>query len=395
MREHTTQTLLFGGDFTVGRNAEKYLPDVKRLMEKADFRMFQLEEPFLKTLRENATEDCLTENLEPIVGMVDLVTLAGNHFRDFGEQGVEDTLDWLDAHGIRHCGGGRNIFQASEPAFVEKDGVRVGVLAFNAIGSKKHFATEDDGGTAAVNFIRAFVPESMLDQRRSRLENDIWELKNPIPIHEDCRGFNFPDAASWLEFSERVYAARQQCDVLLVYFHKGYVHRPVFVDAWERLLAHMAIDNGADAVMASHSHIAHGVEMYKGRAIYHGLNNLVMVTPQLSPQFKGVVPGGADSNNAEWVRKRVERFGFVPDPEYPTYPFHPESVYCPVAKLELENGKVASYRMVLMKVEKDGVPYLHGNTPTGNEILDYMRRITEEAGLNAKFAWDGDEVVIS
>ena len=94
-------------------------------------------------------------------------------------------------------------------------------------------------------------------------------------------------------------------------------------------------------------------------------------------------------------QKRVERFGFIPDPDYPTYPFHPESVYCPVAKLVLEDGKVASYRMVLMKVERDGVPYVHGQGEVGQEIFDYMQRITVEAGLNGRLAWDGDDVVIS
>ena len=48
-----------------------------------------------------------------------------------------------------------------------------------------------------------------------------------------------------------------------------------------------------------------------------------------------------------------------------------------------------------MKVEKNGVPYVHGHTETGQEIFDYMQRITGEAGLNARFAWDGDDVVIS
>jgi poly-gamma-glutamate synthesis protein (capsule biosynthesis protein) len=235
----------------------------------------------------------------------------------------------------------------------------------------------------------------MLDQVHTRLERDVWELKAPQHIDEDCMGFNFTDVESVLAFAEDVRAARLQCDVLLVYFHKGYVHRPVTVAPWERLLSHIAIDNGADAVMGSHSHIAHGVEVYKGKAVYHGLNNFVMYVPQLSPNFKGEVHGGKDSNNAEWVKKRVERFGFIPDPDYPTYPFHPESVYCPVAKLVLEDGKVASYRMVLMKVERDGVPYVHGQGEVGQEIFDYMQRITVEAGLNGRLAWVGDEAEIT
>ena len=389
------QTLLFGGDFTLGKDPEKYMEGVNGLLDSADIRMFQLEEPFLDELVENAPPERSTKTLDVLRGKVDLVTLAGNHFYDYGENGVNDTIAWCKRNGIVPAGGGKNAAEAKKPAFLEKDGVKIGVLAYCCVGSKKVFASEDRGGAAGINFIRGYVPCSMLDQTHTRLENDVWELKKPIPVNEDCMGFNFVDVDSYLEFAEDVRQAREQCDLLIVYFHKGYVHRPVYVAPWERLLSHIAIDNGADVVMATHSHIAHGVEMYKGKAIYHGLNNFVMYVPQLSPNFKGQVHGGANSNNAEWAKKRVERFGFVPDPDYPTYPFHPDSVYCPVAKLILEDGKIVSNRMVLMKVEKNGVPYVHGHTEVGQEIFDYMQRITTEAGLNAKLSWDGDEVVIS
>ncbi|MBR4424255.1 MAG: CapA family protein, partial [Mailhella sp.] len=351
-------------------------------------------EPFLDTLVEGAPPERLTKTLDVVLGKVDLVTLSGNHFYDYGEPGVNDTIAWCERNGIAHAGGGANASAAKEPAFVEKGGVRIGVLAYNCVGSKKVFASADRGGAAGLNFVRGFVPCSMLDQVHTRLERDVWELKAPQHLDEDCMGFNFTDEESCMEMAAAVRGARERCDVLLVYFHKGYVHRPVTVAPWERFLSHIAIDNGADAVMASHSHIAHGVEVYRGKVIYHGLNNFVMYVPQLSPNFKGAIPGGKDSNNTEWVRKRVERFGFVPDPDYPTYPFHPESVYCPVAKLVLEDGAVQSYRMVLMKVERDGVPYVHGQGEVGQEIFDYMQRITTEAGLNGRLTWDGDEVRI-
>ena len=388
------QTLIFGGDFTLGKSPETYMKGVNSLLDGADFRMFQLEEPFLDTLVEDAPPERLTKTLDVIRGKVDLVTLSGNHFYDYGEAGVHDTIAWCERNGIAHAGGGANDALARQPAFVEKDGVRIGVLAYNCVGSKKVFASEDRGGAAGLNFIRGFVPCSMLDQKHTRLERDVWELKKPQHIDEDCMGFNFTDVDSCMLLAEETRKAKAACDVLIVYFHKGYVHQPVTVAPWERFLSHIAIDNGADVVMGSHSHIAHGVELYKGKAIYHGLNNFVMYVPQLSPNFKGQVHGGKDSNNAEWVKKRVERFGFVPDPDYPTYPFHPESVYCPVAKLILEDGKISSYRMVLMKVEKDGVPYVHGHTETGQEVFDYMQRITQGAGLNARFSWEGDDVLI-
>lgn len=388
------QTLIFGGDFTLGADPSKYMKGVNDLLDSADIRMFQMEEPFLSELVEDAPPERSVKTLDPVIGKVDLVTLSGNHIYDFGENGVNDTINWCEQHGIAHTGAGSNSKEAKKPAFFEKNGVKIGVVAYNCVGSKKQFASKDRGGAAGINFIRGYVPCSMLNQEHTRLENDIWELKRPIHVDEDCMAFNFADVDAYLQFAEEVRQVREQCDLLIVYFHKGYVHKQVHVAPWERLISHIAIDNGADVVMASHSHIAHGVEVYKGKAIYHGLNNFVMFTPQLSPNFKGKVHGGANSNNADWVKNRIERFGFVPDPEYPTYPFHPDSVYCPVAKLILEGSKIISNRMVLMKVEKDGVPYVHGHTEIGQEIFDFMQRITNEAGLNAKLSWDGDDVVI-
>ena len=395
------QTLVFGGDFSIPSSDQALSPaklceGVTELLDNADFRMFQLEEAYLKKPVERSVEGNLIKSLDPVKDRVDLVTLSGNHFYDFKEAGVQDTIAWCDENGIAHAGGGMNEAEARKPAFVEKGGVKIGVLAYNAVGGKQQFAGPEQAGTAPINFFRAFTPVESLSwekQREEKHEFDNWRYKEPMHFDTDFMGENYVDPSALLKMAEEVRAVKAQCDILLVYFHKGYVHKPVTVYDWEKLISHIAIDNGADAIMASHSHVSHGFEIYKGKAIYHGLNNFVMYTPQLRSDFKGKVHG--DAHNAEWVKQRVARFGFVPDPEYPTYPFQPESIYCPVAKLIIEDGKVASYRLVLMKTEKSGIPYVHGHDEVGQEIFDYMQRITTEAGLNAKLSWDGDDVVLS
>jgi hypothetical protein len=388
-------TLLFGGDTSVGEDSARYFEGVNKMLADADFRIIHLEEPYVSEVTEFATANRTTDVLAPLIGKVDLMTMPANHFYDFGERGVKDSIEWCRSNGIACCGAGSNVVEASKPAFVEKDGVKVGVLAYNAVGPKYSFADEKKGGTAYVNFIRAYVPLSELDQRGARIEQDIWQLKEPIKINEDCMAYNFIDIGSYDKMAAEVYAARQLCDILLVYLHKGYVHKAVTVAPYERLISHICIDNGADAVMGTHSHILHGIEMYKGKAIYHGLNNFVMWVPHLSPLFKGKILDGEFGHNEEHIKKRVERFGFVPDPEYPTYPFHPDSVYCMTAKLIIEDKRIVSYRLVPMKVERNGVPYVHGHTEVGQEILDYIEKITRGADLNAGFKWDGDDVVIS
>jgi poly-gamma-glutamate synthesis protein (capsule biosynthesis protein) len=385
-------TLIFGGDTSIGLNCEWMFRGVDPLLADADLRMIQLEEPFLARATETVGPDRTTAALEPLKGRIDLVTLSGNHFYDLGEDGVRDTLDWCRRSGITCCGGGRDLAEAEKPAFAEKNGVRVGVLAWNAVGPKQSFAGARKGGTSFVDFTRAYVPAEPEDE--TRLENDVWALKKPFRLEGDYLGRNFPDPASLDRMAAQLAAAKAECDVLIAYFHKGYVHQIAALGDYERLLSHMAIDNGADAVIGTHSHILHGLEVYKGRAIYHGLNNFIMYTPQLSPRFTGKVADTATSRNAEWIAKRVERFGFVPDPDYPTYPFHPDSVYCACAKLLIRGGRIAEYRVVPMLVEKDGAPYVHGRDEKGRATADYPKRVTAEAGLNARLRWDGDELVV-
>lgn len=386
-------TLIFGGDTSIGTDSEWMFRYVDPMLQAADLRMVQLEEPFVKQETEAAGPDRTTAALAPLRGRLELVTLSGNHLYDLGEQGVRDTIDWCRENGIACCGGGSDLAEAEAPAFVEKNGVRVGVLAWNAVGPKSSFASERKGGGAYVDFIRGYVP-LLGEEDPARLENDVWSLKQPFRLDGAYLGRNFVDPASLERMAAHIAAARQQCDILIAYFHKGYVHRIAEVADYERLLSHIAIDNGADTVIGTHSHVLHGVELYKGKAIYHGLNNFIMWTPQLSPLYKGKVTDTATSHNAEWVAKRVERFGFVPDPDYPTYPFHPDSIHCACAKLVIREGRVAEYRLIPMLVEKDGAPRVHGNDEAGNATLAYLRRITEDAALNARYRWDGDELVI-
>src|SRR6516162_6150752 len=61
---------------------------------------------------------------------VRIVSLANNHILDFGERGLLDTIEALDAAGIAHCGAGANRAEARRPAVVEVNGLKIGFLSF-------------------------------------------------------------------------------------------------------------------------------------------------------------------------------------------------------------------------------------------------------------------------
>ena len=54
------------------------------------------------------------------LGAVDVVNLSNNHSRDFGDQGLQDTREALDAWGIAHFG-------ESETVILERKGVKIGL----------------------------------------------------------------------------------------------------------------------------------------------------------------------------------------------------------------------------------------------------------------------------
>ena len=77
-------------------------------------------------------------------------------------------------------------------------------------------------------------------------------------------------------------ALRAQVDVLTVAFHKGVAHTPALLAMYERKVAKAAIEAGADIIVGHHAHILRGIEIYKGKPIFHGLGNFVTVTRALN-----------------------------------------------------------------------------------------------------------------
>jgi poly-gamma-glutamate capsule biosynthesis protein CapA/YwtB (metallophosphatase superfamily) len=63
---------------------------------------------------------------------IDAVSLANNHTRDVGAEGIAYTCGKLDSLGIAHAGAGANVAAASAPAWLEAAGLRVAFLAFDA-----------------------------------------------------------------------------------------------------------------------------------------------------------------------------------------------------------------------------------------------------------------------
>lgn len=107
-------------------------------------------------------------------------------------------------------------------------------------------------------------------------EGIVWFGENQPKVYQTggvsigLLGYAFEAADEQL--SKDIAALRKQADIVIASFHWGVElsYRP---DAYQRHLAHLAIDSGADLVIGHHPHVLQGLEVYKQRLIAYSLGN--------------------------------------------------------------------------------------------------------------------------
>lgn len=155
-------------------------------------------------------------------GGVDIVNLANNHTGDYGAQGIEDTLRYLDSAGIKHVGAGLDPADARKPVVIESKGIKIGFLGY--YNNPNHIA-----GTNPFN--------------EKILKEDICNLK-------------------------------RIADYVIVNFHWG-EENAGYPKPYQITLAHLAVDSGADLVVGHHPHVLQGIEKYKNGIIAYSLGNFI------------------------------------------------------------------------------------------------------------------------
>ena len=290
----------------------------------------------------------------------DVLTLAGNHVYDFGPAGIDETRAHCAARGIATAGTGTSIADALRPTIVGDGDVEIAVMSINCVGPRESWATTLKPGGAYIEVITHY------------------EARNANPGGPP-RVYTFADPPSLRRAADAVHAAAADGAIVVVALHKGLVHVPVEVAAYEREIAHALIDAGAHAIIGHHAHILRGVEVYRGRPVFHGLGNFVTVTRALSAS-----PGDAEER-ASWARERLRLFGFLPDPAMPTYPFHPESRNTAVARLEVSSEGVVAAAALPVWIDDEARPVPVAGSERGRAVSGYIRRITAEAGFATIF----------
>ena len=219
--QHRVADLFNKGDFPT------VLGEVKAALEESDYALVNFECPVCQGEEEpickfGSNLQCTPSGMEAIKWAgFNCVTLANNHFLDYGSEGVANTLKFCKEIGIDYVGGGMNITEASQILYVGN------IAIVNCCEHEFSIASDFTAGSNPLNPIKQY--------------NSIKE-------------------------------ARTKADYVLVIVHGGHEH-------WQLPSTRMRetyrffIDAGADAVVNHHQHCFSGYEIYNGKPIFYGLGN--------------------------------------------------------------------------------------------------------------------------
>ena len=159
---------------------------------------------------------------------IDWLSLANNHIRDYGAEGIEDTRRILRKHGISFGGAGRDLEQARRISYLETGETRVAIIPCLDVVPVYWAGPSTSGATPCLD--RYLVPD--------------------------------------------IKRAGRRADVVIVFPHWGteYTRQPQpsmrkHAARWARA--------GADLILGAHSHVAGAIEDIDGTPVLYSLGNLI------------------------------------------------------------------------------------------------------------------------
>lgn len=242
--QNATLTIAATGDIMLGTNypedrlpdddAAGFLRDVAPMLRAADIAIGNLEGVIVEGGEPAKTctnpQACFLFRSPPRYAAhlrdagFDVLSLANNHARDFGEEGRSATMATLDSYGLRHSG------RRGDLASWTQDDLRIAFIAFSP--TLKSYLLND-------------IPTAVEEVSALAAGHDIVI----VSFHGGAEG----SAAMRLPFDEEFYFGETRGEVVR--------------------FAHEVIDAGADLVFGHGPHVPRAMELYRERLIAYSLGN--------------------------------------------------------------------------------------------------------------------------
>lgn len=210
---------------------ETVLGEIKEIVSKTDYSIVNFECPIANEEDKPITKTgpnlrCSKNGLKAVKWAgFDGVTLANNHFNDYGESGIKKTLMACKEIGLDTVGGGTNLAEAAHILYKKVCGKQLAII--NCCEHEFSIATENRAGSNPLNPIQQY-----------------YAIKE----------------------------AQSKADYVLVIVHGGHEHYQLPSPRMQETYRFF-INAGADAVVNHHQHCYSGYEIYHGKPIFYGLGN--------------------------------------------------------------------------------------------------------------------------
>ena len=202
------------------------------VIRSADVTLINLESPLIENCPVTNEGMIFCGDKRHIEGLrfagVDGANMGNNHAGNYGNEGVEETVELLNEEEIAAVG-------IQNPVYKDVEGLRFAFLGYNDIGRQPGVSHIEDGA-----------------------------------------------------FTQEISASSKQADVVVVSVHWGveYTHEPT---DRQRDVAHAMIDAGADIVIGNHPHWIQPVELYKNGVIMYAHGNFIFDQMWSKETREGVV----------------------------------------------------------------------------------------------------------
>lgn len=291
----------------------------------------------------------------------DVVSLASNHAMDWGEDAMMDSIKVLRDRGMQVIGAGRDLEDARQPAIIEKNGVKVAVLAYCSVLAEGFAAGQ---GKAGANPLRAHTY-----YEAPEYQPGVPPRVVTIPYEEDM-----------LAMEQDIVAAKKNADAVVISMHWGIHFVPRVIADYQSVAAKAAFKAGADLIIGHHAHVPKAIAVYGGKVCFYSMSNFIM--------------SSAASHKPGQLTANAKRLGAEHDPDYPLLPYGKDGKRSLIAKAVLSKKGVDKVSFLPVLINKALQPEVlrHGD-PRFDDAVNFMDWASE--GFDHKFTVDGDEVVIS
>ena len=228
-----------GVDYALTREGYSYIwGNVLPILRSTDLNIVNLETALtkshhkvLKTFNFKASPDKIKSLVE---AKITIVNLANNHILDFSEEGLADTIQFLDFAGIKFVGAGKNENEASRAVIFSKNNISIGVLGF----------TDNESGW--------------------RAGSSTWGVNYiDVGIHKDRH-----------RALQRIERLKSEADIVIVSIHWGPNLKKIpsrqFID-----FAHQMIHSGASIIHGHSAHNFQGIEAYDHKIIFYDTGDFI------------------------------------------------------------------------------------------------------------------------